>query len=146
MKNTGIPYEKLAQRIFEEILNDDSVNTIKVEQNVMLKGKTILHQIDVYWEFQMGGIKYQTVVQAKDWGSPVNQGEILKFKSVLNDLPFQPRGIFVTRTGYQTGAMEFAKANGIALYELRRMMQIGKGKLEQLYLTSKWLFLKLKQI
>jgi hypothetical protein len=33
-------------------------------------------------------------------------------------LPNQPRGVFVTRTGYQQGAKDFAAAQGIILYEL----------------------------
>lgn len=118
-ENTGIPYELLTQTIFEQIVNQNTVNTIKIDQNVILQGKTLSHQIDVYWEFETGGIKYTTVVQAKDWETPVNQGELLKFKGVLDDLPGQPRGVFVTRTGYQSGARDFAKQHGIILYEMR---------------------------
>jgi hypothetical protein len=118
-KNTGISYENLAQQIFNEILNQDSVKTINVQHNVMIQGKTTSHQIDIFWEFEVGGIRYCTIVQAKDWKSTVPQGAILQFKAILDDLPGQPRGIFVTRTGYQNGAIDVAKANGILLYELR---------------------------
>ena len=117
--NTGIPYEKLTQQIFDQIVNQNSVDTIKVEHNVHLQGKSsVTHQIDVYWEFEKGGIKHSVIVQAKDWTYAVNQGELFKFKCVLDDLPSQPKGIFVTRTGYQSGAREFAKHHGIPLYEL----------------------------
>jgi hypothetical protein len=118
-KNTGIPYELLTQNIFDQIVNQDSVTTVKIEHDVVLEGKTTSHQIDVFWEFKSGGITYKTVVQAKDWNSTVDQGELLKFNQVLADLPGQPRGVFVTRTGYQSGAKEFADAHGIMLYELR---------------------------
>jgi hypothetical protein len=67
----------------------------------------------------MAGVIYRTVVQAKDWGQPVKQEQLLAFRAILDDLPGQPRGIFVTRTGYQSGALEVARAHGIALYELR---------------------------
>lgn len=123
MKNTGISYETLTKYIFQEILEQDQVKTIQVQHDVTIQGKTILHQIDVYWEFEVGGIKYITIVQAKDWQYPVNQGELLKFKGILDDLPGQPKGIFVTRTGYQSGAKEFAERNGIILYELREPTQ-----------------------
>lgn len=119
-KNTGIPYETLTQQIFQEILKQDSVQTIDVKHDVLLQGKTLKHQIDVYWEFTVGGITYRTVIQAKDWASKVKQEHILSFKSVLEDLPGQARGIFVTRTGYQKGALEFSRANDILLYELRQ--------------------------
>jgi hypothetical protein len=119
-KNTGQPYEKLTQQIFAEILNRDEVSSIEVRHDVTLAGKTNEHQIDVYWEFERGGIRYATVVQAKDWTTrAVDQGELFKFKTVLDDLPGQPRGVFVARTGYQQGALSFAAAHGIMLYVLR---------------------------
>jgi hypothetical protein len=77
------------------------------------------HQIDVYWEFESAEIMYKKVVQVKDWSKPVDQGELLKFKSVLDDLPEQPKGVIVTRTGYQSGASEYARIHGILLFELK---------------------------
>ena len=38
----------------------------------------------------------------------------------MGDIPGQPRGIFITKTGYQKGALDVAKANGILLYEFRK--------------------------
>jgi len=90
-----------------------------VEHDVTLQGKTARHQIDVYWRFEVGGVPHEAIVQAKDWQKPVDQLHLLAFSKVLEDLPGQPRGIFVTRTGYQQGAKEFALAHGILLYELR---------------------------
>lgn len=107
--------------IFASILNLDRANTIEVKRNVTLVGKTTTHEIDVYWEYELGGIRYVTVVQAKDWAHAVNQGELLKFKAVLDDLPDQPRGVFVTRTGYQKGAFDFANAHGVLLYKFHEV-------------------------
>ena len=125
MANTGKAYEKLTQAVFSQIVNQKAVDTIAVEHDVVLQGRTTKHQIDVYWEFEVGGVRYRTVVQCKDWTSPVDQGELLKLKAVLDDLPEQPRGIFVTRTGYQSGAKDFADAHGIVLYELREPLPGG---------------------
>ena len=102
-KNTGVPYEKLVQGIFQAIHDQEEVTTITVEQNKTLQGKISTHQIDVYWKFQKGGIEHEVIVQAKDWRSAVKQGNLFHFKCVLDDLPNQPRGVFVTRTGYQQG-------------------------------------------
>lgn len=119
MKNTGISYELLTKRIFQDILDQSAVKTISVEHNVPLTGKSASHQIDVYWKFELNGISYETVVQAKDWNQAVSQGALLQFKAVLDDLPGSPVGIFVTRTGYQSGARDYAATHGIKLYELR---------------------------
>jgi hypothetical protein len=120
-KNTGLSYEILTQKIFQHILDQKAVHNIEVKHNVHLQGKTLTHQIDVYWEFDAGaGISYKTIVQCKDWNTnPVKQEQLLTFKAILDDLPGQPRGIIVTRKGYQSGAQEFAKTHGILLYELK---------------------------
>ena len=130
-KNTGKPYEQLTQQIFDQLVNQDEVDTVELKRDVCLQGKTTTHRIDVYWEFDRGGIRYVTIVQAKDWNQRVDQGHLLQFQAVLDDLPFQATGIFVTRTGYQKGARNYAKGNGILLYELREPTEadwVGKVK------------------
>jgi hypothetical protein len=117
-KNTGVPYERLVQAIFQAIHDQDQVNNVTIERDKTLQGKISTHQIDVHWQFEKGGITYETIVQAKDWQNVVKQGELFHFKCILDDLPRQPRGVFVTRTGYQQGAKDFAAAQGIILYEL----------------------------
>lgn len=121
-KNTGIEYELLVKEIFEQILkyNLPNLKTLKIEHDVDIKGNLGTHQIDVYWEFEFNGIKYKTIVQAKDWNSNVPQEKILAFNQILQDIPGQPRGIFITKTGYQKGAKEIAEKLNIVLYELRK--------------------------
>ncbi len=114
----GTDYELLVRSLFQDILDEDTVKTILVEHDVVLHGASTDHQVDVYWKFEMGGIVYETVVQAKDWSRSVDQGELLKFAEVLDDLPGQPRGVFVTKTGYHKGARDVASGRGIVLYEL----------------------------
>jgi hypothetical protein len=116
--DTGRSYEILVKEIFQTIHDQDQVANVEVEHNKTLQGIVETHQIDVYWKFEKGGITHEAVVQAKDWQSRVTKGELLHFKAVLDDLPNQPRGIFVTRSGYQQGAKNYANAHGIILYAL----------------------------
>ena len=101
MKNTGTSFELLTRSIFNLIVNEKRVETIDVRHDVELHGITAKHQIDVYWEFKVGGITHKTIVQTKDWSNPVKQEQLFAFKCILDDLQGQPRGVFVTRTGYQ---------------------------------------------
>lgn len=119
MANTGKSYEVLTKLIFEQALQQQSVKNLEVRHNITLQGLKTHHQIDAYWRFEAAGVEYTTVVQCKDWGQTVDQGEMLKFAAVLDDIPGQPRGVFVTRTGYQAGARDVAAAKGIILYTLR---------------------------
>jgi hypothetical protein len=118
-KKAGRPYESLTQVIFQAIHGQKEFPNLVVEHDVTLQGRTLSHQIDVHWKFEVGGVPHEVIVQTKDWVKPVDQLHLLAFKAILDDLPGQPRGIFVTRSGYQSGAKEFALANGILLYELK---------------------------
>ena len=118
-KNTGKEYEKLTQYIFDQIVNQNQVDNIDVQHNVIIEGKSTTHQIDVFWKFEVGGEEYCAIVQAKDWKSKVPQKEMLAFNDIIRDLPYGTRGIFVSLSGYQKGAIDVAKANGITIYELR---------------------------
>lgn len=117
--NTGKPYERLTRRVFETLLAQQSVKNLRVEHDIKLQGLTNEHQIDVYWEFETGGITYRTVVECKDKTKPVEKQTLHALWTTLQDLPGQPRGVVVARSGFQEGAERFAKAHGILLYELR---------------------------
>ena len=49
-KNTGIPYEVMTQQIFQSLHDQDKVKNINAQHNIELQGKTLKHQIDVYWK------------------------------------------------------------------------------------------------
>ena len=117
-KNTGKSYELLIGNIFKEIWDQNLAKTIEIKRNVILKGKVGNHEVDIYWEFIIGGITYKTIIQAKDWSYPVKKGALMEFSKVLEDISGQPRGIFITKTGYQKGALNWANAHGILLYTL----------------------------
>lgn len=119
MKNTGKPYEALTQRVFERLLAQAGNICANVERDVVLAGKGTSHQIDVTFQFVVGPVRYRTIVQCKDWASAVKQEQVLAFREVLDDIPGQPRGIIVSRSGFQQGARKFAQHHGIELYELR---------------------------
>jgi hypothetical protein len=126
-KNTGTDYELLTKAIFESLLKQDEVETIELKHDVTFEGKSTTHQIDVYWSFRKGGITYHTVVQAKDWNTPVKQEQVLTFKGVVDDLKFRATGIMVTKTGYQKGAENYAQENSIGLFELREETEDKQG-------------------
>lgn len=118
-KNTGRDYELLVMLILKQAQEQDEARNLRVEHDVTLQGVSLTHQIDVYITFDVGGITYATVVQCKDWNSHVKQEQMQTFSQVLTDLPGQPRGVFVTRRGFQSGARKLAEDKGIILYTLR---------------------------
>lgn len=118
-KNTGRDYEILTKLILQQAYELEGVKNLRAAHDVVLQGTLLTHQIDVYLSFDVGPITYATVVQCKDWNAHVKQEQMMTFSQVLADLPGQPRGVFVTRKGYQDGARKLARDKGIILYTLR---------------------------
>lgn len=132
----GTDYEELVEIVWRQILSQSSIETLDLQRDVIIPGKSTFHQVDVMWRFTLAGIEYTTIVECKNWRRPVGQKELLAFRSVLDDLPLQPRGVYVTRSGYQKGAKEVARKHGILLYELRPPTEKDwEGKLRDIVIT-----------
>jgi hypothetical protein len=69
----------------------------------------------------MVGVDHTVIVQVKKKKEPAKKGDLLLFHSVLVDTSGQPKGIFVSEHGYQSGALKVASAAGIQIYEIREI-------------------------
>ncbi|MDR1198960.1 MAG: restriction endonuclease [Prevotellaceae bacterium] len=116
--NKDTEYEKFTQELYQQLVNVQGI-TIEVLHNVELEGKSgQKHQIDVYWEYEIAGIKHKVAIECKNYNSKVSIGKIRDFFGVLSDLN-NVNGIMATKIGYQSGAKQFADHYGINLKELR---------------------------
>ena len=117
--NPNIEYEKFTQEIYQELVNADVLKTTDVQHYIKLKGRSGQeHQIDVYWEYEIAGIKQKVAIECKSYNKTVAIGKVRDFYGVLCDLN-NVAGIMVTKVGYQKGAKEYASKYGISLKELR---------------------------
>ncbi len=146
MTNENTEYEKLAQEIYQAISYAEAVKNINVQHNVKLPGKSgCNHQIDVYWEFEMMGIKHCVAIECKNYSSEVSVGKVRDFFGVLHDVG-NTKGIFVTKVGYQSGAEKFANHYGIVLKELRFPTEKDwEGRVKNIVLTINALFIDIKE-
>lgn len=111
----GTEFEIFSKELYEELLGQHDLKNLKILHNVSLQGATgQQHQIDVYWEFLLGGITHKVAVECKDYTSAVTVGRIRDFSAALDDIG-GIKGIFLTKVGYQSGAKKFAQGKGIAL-------------------------------
>jgi hypothetical protein len=144
--NENTEYEKLAQEIYQAISDAEGVKNINVQHNIKLPGKSgCNHQIDVYWEFEMLGIKHCVAIECKNYSSEVSVGKVRDFFGVLHDVG-NTKGIFVTKVGYQSGAEKFANHYGIVLKELRFPTEKDwEGRVKNIVLTIHALFINIKE-
>ena len=91
----------------------DELSNAIVQHDVKLKGISREHQIDVYWQFSYGTVTYRVAVECKDYKNPVTAEKIEAFRSTLLDIGNDIQGIFASRNGFQTGAINVAKTYGM---------------------------------
>lgn len=105
---TSGEYEKLTQTLYQLLIKSDGFDNIEVKHNTSVMGKSgAKHQIDVYWEHRIAGKKYLTFIECKHFKDAVSIGHIRNFRAVLEDTG--ATGIFVTKVGYQSGGLKYAK-------------------------------------
>jgi hypothetical protein len=71
--------------------------------------------------FRVADLEHFVIVQVKKEKGRAKQGHLMLFRDVLNDIPGQPKGIFVTQAGYQKGALKIARSSGITALILREV-------------------------
>lgn len=116
-------YELLVKAVIEQLAEFNEVDTLRLEHNVKMIGRSTTNQIDVLWEFRdVDGQVMRIAIEARHLGKRVDQGRLHAFRSVIDDITANDvttRGIMITSVGYQSGAKQIAKAYGIAVLELR---------------------------
>ncbi|EOI1004519.1 TPA: restriction endonuclease [Enterobacter roggenkampii] len=122
MANSGKEYEELVRDIQYSLINAEnipSLNNINIEKNKKIKDRSgIDREFDIYWEFEIGGHTYRSVIECKDYSSPVSIEKIDAFIGKTNDIPGL-KLIYATRTGYQSGAKIKAEQHNIRLLVIR---------------------------
>lgn len=132
----AIAYELLTQVVYKAILAKEGINTINVQHNVSLTGRSgVDHQVDVYWEFKQAGVTHKVLIECKNYASNLTLEKSRNFFAVLYDVG-NCNGIMVTKTGYQSGVTDFCKYYGIALKLLRKPTeQDWEGRVKEIRLN-----------
>lgn len=115
----GTEYELFVKEIYEAILRYEGVENIEVQHDVKVVGSSgVARQVDIFWEFKTAGIKYKLIIECKDYKTAVSLDKIDAFHSKVADIG-GAIGVFVSKNGYQSGAIELARKYGIQLREIR---------------------------
>jgi hypothetical protein len=111
----SVVYEKLTQAVHQAMLEQEGVQAVAVEHNLNIAGRSgVEHQIDVSWRFKQATISHHVLVECKNYTSAITLEKVRNFFAVLHDIG-NCQGIMVTKTGFQSGVVEFAKYYGIGL-------------------------------
>lgn len=88
-----------------------------IEHNQIYRIGDENYQLDGVIEFEELGVKYKTVVECKKYKSRIKRSQIQILNDTIKNVGAN-KGIFISTSSYQKGAMEYAKKNGIALLQI----------------------------
>lgn len=118
----GMDYELFVQGIYQALMASEEFShqkNIEVVRNKFIVDRSgVERQFDLYWEYELAGVNYKTVIECKDYASRIGIEKIDALIGKLHDIPGL-RPVFATKTGYQSGAKAKAQANGIDLLVVR---------------------------
>jgi hypothetical protein len=109
----GASFESYVHFVYDSILNLRG-EKIQVSKNMVFRvSDRESYEIDIFYEFTHAGVRHRVAIECKDWQKPVNQGQVLEFHQKIKNIGDDIVGVFVSRAGYQSGAIEVAKRHGM---------------------------------
>lgn len=88
-----------------------------IKHNVKVTAPDGVYQIDILATFQALGTTIKVIVECKQYQRPVSRDKVETLYSRINSLGAN-KGILMSTSGFQSGAIQFAKAHGIALLQV----------------------------
>lgn len=123
MVNTGKEYEEFVRLLHQALMDSEPIakqkNIVVQSDKKIVDNCGIERQFDIYWEYELAGITYKTVIECKDYKSNVSVDKIDALIGKIRDLP-DIKALFATKKGYQEGAQKKADHNKIDLLIVRK--------------------------
>lgn len=109
--------EQYVQYVYSSLLNLRDEGVV-VSNNVTLVGKSgAKHEVDVYYQFERSRVIHRVAFECKFKSRRVQKSDVIDFHGKLQDVG-NIQGIFVSKSGYQQGAKDYAEHYDIQLLTL----------------------------
>jgi len=116
--------ESHVQSVYQKLLELQGSKTM-VARDVQISGREgSSYQIDVYYEFEMAGIRHRVAVECKNRSRPLERDSVLAFHAKIYECSLS-HGVIVSSGGFQKGAREFAEKNNVTLMDYSELPSIG---------------------
>ena len=93
------------------------LNNCKVQHNKIIEVDDGSYQIDGYIEFSLMGITYKTIVECKHYKSSIPREKVQVLYDKIRACGAN-KGVMISTSNYQSGAIKYASKHGIALIQL----------------------------
>lgn len=94
----------------------------KAKIEAVVKGVRGKHKIDVLVTFEQYGISCSWVIECKCWNKNVPKEKVLALQAIVDDIGAD-RGVLISKTGFQSGAIRTAYKSNITLASLEDLAE-----------------------
>ncbi|CAH2716704.1 hypothetical protein BACCIP111895_03892 [Neobacillus rhizosphaerae] len=115
MDITPEEFEKYSLDLLTE--QTKNLENLVIEHNTTIEAYDGNYQIDGYIEFTVMGIKYKTIIECKHYKSPITREKVQILYGKILSFGAQ-KGILISTSNFQSGAIGYARAHGIALIQI----------------------------
>jgi hypothetical protein len=132
-------YVEYVYRFLLDLESREDDEPIVISRNVKMVRNGYSNEFDIYYEFSKAGIRHKVAIECKNHNTPVDISHIRNFHDKLRD--FNVTGVFVSGSGFQSGAENYARDKNILLFttqDLPDFFKLLTLRLEQVYLPTKF--------
>lgn len=110
-------FEKFCMEFLRAYAEKEKLSEFNIKHNVKIEASDGIYQIDIYAEFVAMNCKFKVLAECKKYNKAVSRDKVEILYSRLQSLGMN-KGILISTSGFQSGAIQFAKSHGIALIQV----------------------------
>lgn len=122
--NSGELFESYVHYIYQTLLGSAGKNITVARRADVYDNQGNRYNIDVFYEFDVVGVHHRVAVECKDTRRPIERDDVLAFEAKVRNLS-NTIGIFISRSGFQSGAKKYLEDHGITHFSGDDMPQFG---------------------
>ena len=110
-------FEEYCMKILNGYAEKENLKDFNIDHNVKLTASDGIYQIDIYAHFVAMGVVFKVLCECKQYKRPVGRDKVSELQSKILSLGAN-KGILLSTSGFQSGAIQYAKKHGIALIQV----------------------------
>lgn len=110
-------FEKYCLEILKAYAESEALTDFNIAHDEKIKTTDGEYQIDIYAEFTALSVKFKVLVECKRYSRPIEREKIIILADKIQSLGAN-KGVLISTSGFQSGAVEYAKTHGIALIQI----------------------------
>lgn len=114
---TASDFEEYSFEILKALAEKEGLSNFTISHDEKITASDGTYQIDVYASYTALNCTFKVLAECKKYKKSVERKVVAELQAKLNSIGAQ-KGIVISSAGFQKGAVEYAKAHGIALIQI----------------------------